>query len=218
MAARWAPRLGGISGILFVALLLPGIFIGRPDLPDPSSSAQEVHRYFSDRQDVFLIGNGVSFLLAAFFFLWFLGALGKLLRSREDEGDWLSYVALFGGLMFMTHELAGAAAEIAYPATLARFANFQPDYHTAFLFLQLSGWLYSFAWVGMSVLVAATSVLALETAILPRLLGWAGLVFAVLALLKFLTPLATLALLWVVLISVLMLTGHGLSSLRNIHT
>jgi hypothetical protein len=70
----------------------------------------------------------------------------------------------------------------------------------------------------MSVLVAATSVLALETAILPRLLGWAGLVFAVLALLKFLTPLATLALLWVVLISVLMLTGHGLSSRRNIHT
>jgi hypothetical protein len=37
-------------------------------------------------------------------------------------------------------------------------------------------------------------------------------VFAVLTLLKFLTPLATLALLWVVAISVLMLADHAGSS------
>ncbi len=69
-----------------------------------------------------------------------------------------------------------------------------------------SRWLYSFAWVGMSALIAATSVLALETDTLPRWLAWAGFVFAVLALLKFLMPLATLALLWVLVVSVLMLT------------
>lgn len=32
MADRWALRFGEISGILFVALLIPGIFIGHPDV------------------------------------------------------------------------------------------------------------------------------------------------------------------------------------------
>jgi hypothetical protein len=212
MASKWALRLGGISGILFVVLLIPGIFIGRPDVLDPSSSAQEVHSYFNDRQDTFLIGNGVSYIFAAFFFFWFLGTLRSVLRGAEGEEEWLSSVALGGGLMYITLELAGAAAEIVYPATLARFANFQPDAQIAFHSLQLSGWLYSFAWAGMSVLIAATSVLALEAGFLQRWLAWAGFVFAVLALLKFLTPLATLALLWVLAVSVLMLAGRVGSS------
>src|SRR5919205_2221232 len=189
MADRWALRWGGISGILFVVLLIPGIFIGRPDVPEPGLSAQEVHSYFSGWRTLFMAGNGVSFIFAAFFFLWFLGILRNVLRSTEGEGEWLSTVALSGGLMFITLELAGAAAEIVYPSTLARFTNFQPDAQLAFLSLQLSEWLYSFAWVGFSVLIAATSVLALGRGIIPRWLVWAGLVFAVLALLKFVTPL-----------------------------
>ncbi len=168
MVDRLTLRLGGISGILFVGLLVPGIFIGRSDLPDPGSSAEEVHRYFSERQDAFLIGNGASFIFAAFFFLWFLGTLSAVLRSAEGEGVGISFVTLAGGAMFIALELAGAAVEIVYPATLARFTNFQADVQMAFLSLQLSGWLYSFAWVGISVLIAATSVAALRTGILPR--------------------------------------------------
>jgi hypothetical protein len=208
MADRWALRLGGISGMLFVVLLVPGIFIARPDLPEPALSGQEVNNYFSGWRTLFIVGNGVSFIFAAFFFLWFLGILRNVLRSTQGEGEWLSTVALSGGLMFITLELAGAAAEIAYPATLARFANFQPDAQLAFLSLSLSGWLYNFAWVGLSVLIAAGSALALWTRRLPRWLGWAGFVFAVLALTKFLAPLVhTVALLWVLVVSALMLAG-----------
>jgi hypothetical protein len=208
MADRWALRLGGISGMLFVVLLVPGIFIARPDLPEPALSGQEVNNYFSGWRTLFMVGNGVSFIFAAFFFLWFLGILRNVLRSTQGEGEWLSTVALSGGLMFITLELAGAAAEIAYPATLARFANFQPDAQLAFLSLSLSGWLYNFAWVGLSVLIAAGSALALWTRRLPRWLGWAGFVFAVLALTKFLAPLVhTVALLWVLVVSALMLAG-----------
>jgi hypothetical protein len=209
MADRWALRWGGISGILFVVLLIPGIFIGRPDVPEPGLSGQEVHNYFSGWRTLFMAGNGVSFIFAAFFFLWFLGILRNVLRSTEGEGEWLSTVALSGGLIFITLELAGAAAEIVYPAALARFANFQPDAQLAFLSLALSGWLYNFAWVGLSVLIAAASALALWIRRLPRWLGWAGFVFAVLALSKFLTPLAhTVALLWVLVVSALMLAGR----------
>src|SRR3712207_3531868 len=94
-------RLGGICGILFVILLIPGLFIARPDVPDDSLSTRQVVDYFNDRQDVLMIGNGLSFIFAAFFSLWFLGALHSVLRSAEGEEIGLSSVALAGGLMFV---------------------------------------------------------------------------------------------------------------------
>ena len=104
--------------------------------------------------------------------------------------------------------LTGAAVEIVYPATLARFENFQQDAQLGFLSLALSGWMYRFAFVGMSVLIAATSVVALRTGVLPRWLAWPGLVAALVALLRFLGPLGGwLALLWVITVCVLMLAG-----------
>jgi hypothetical protein len=62
-------RLGGICAILFVLLLIPGLFIARPDVPDDSLSTRQVVNSFNDRQDVLMIGNGLSFIFAAFFFL-----------------------------------------------------------------------------------------------------------------------------------------------------
>ncbi len=106
-------------------------------------------------------------------------------------------------------QLVGTAAEISYAATLARFENFQEDAQLGFLSLGLSGWLYRFANVCASVLVAATSVVALRTSVLPRWLAWAGFVVALIALLHPLVPEATLLLrvLWVLAVSVFMLAG-----------
>lgn len=197
-------RLGGICGVLFVLLLVPGIFAARPDVPDASLSSQQVLDYLGDKQTVLLIGNGLFFIFAAFFFLWFLGVLHGMLRSAEGEQSGLSSVALAGGVTFAALETAGAAVEIVHPATASRFENFQPDAQLAFISQALSGWLYSFAWVGMSVLLTATSVAVFRTAFLPRWLAWAGFLAAIAAFLKFLIPLATLALLWILAVSVLM--------------
>jgi hypothetical protein len=62
-------------------------------------------------------------------------------------------------------------------------------------------------------MVLVTSLVALETGVLPRWLALAGLVVALLTLLHFLLPLlaALVGLLWIAAISVLMLTG-GLGS------
>ena len=104
--------------------------------------------------------------------------------------------------------LTGAAVEIVYPATLARFENFQQDAQLGFLSLALSGWMYRFAFVGMAALIAAASVIALRASVLPGWVAWAGFVVALVALLRFLGPLGGwLALLWVIAVSVLMLTG-----------
>lgn len=200
-------RLGGICGILFVILLIPGLFAVRPDVPDGSSSSRQVLDYFNDVRDVLIIGNGLSFIFAAFFFLWFLGVLHGVLRRAEGEETGLSSVALAGGLVFVTLETAGAAVEILHPAAVSRFENFRPDAQLAFMSQVLSGWLYSFAWVGMSVLLGATSVVALRTGFLPKWLAWSGLVAALLAVLKFLVPHAALALLWILVVCVLMIIG-----------
>lgn len=207
-------RFGGISGVLYVLLFIPAYVVGYPDALDPASSSQGVFEYFDAGLGAFLFFNGVLTVFAAFFFVWFLGVLYSVLRSAErtsgsEEGGWLSSAALAGGVMFVTLSWAGVAVEIAHPAALSRFASFQPDAQLAFTTLALSSWLYHFCQIGTSVLVSATSMIALETGVLPRWLAWAGFVVALLALLHFLLPLlaALVGLLWVAVLSVLMLTG-----------
>jgi hypothetical protein len=102
-------------------------YLTPPDAPVPTSGPKDVVAYFADRQDGILLYNGVLLIFAVFFFLWFLGALYGALRSAEGMGGGISPVALAGGLVFITLVLAGAAVEIVYPATLARFENFRAD-------------------------------------------------------------------------------------------
>jgi hypothetical protein len=68
--------------------------------------------------------------------------------------------------------------------------------------------------VGASVMVTATSLVALGTGVLPRWLALVGFVVALLTLLHFLLPLpgALAGLLWVALVSALMLVASGSAS------
>jgi hypothetical protein len=59
-------RLGGISGLLFVILVLPS-YLSAPDSPVATSSPQEVIDYFGYRQDGMLTNNGLLLVFAAFF-------------------------------------------------------------------------------------------------------------------------------------------------------
>ena len=118
--------------------------------------------------------------------------------------------------MFITLVLAGAAVEIVYPATLARFENFRADAQLGFLSLALSGWMYRFALAGMSVLIAAASVVVLTTGVMPRWLALVGFLAALFALLRFLIPLGgILGLVWVLVVSALMLAGFGGGGARH---
>jgi hypothetical protein len=76
--------------------------------------------------------------------------------------------------------------------------------------------MYRFALVGMSVLIAATSVVVLGTGVLPRWLALVGFVAALFALLRFLIPLGgILGLVWVLVVSALLLIGSGGRSARG---
>jgi hypothetical protein len=51
-------RLGGISGLLYVLLLIPSFLLGRPDTVEEPISAQGVIEYYTDRQDAFFSATG----------------------------------------------------------------------------------------------------------------------------------------------------------------
>jgi hypothetical protein len=200
-------RIGGISGILFVILFIPS-YLSAPDAPSFTSTAQQLLDYLVSKQDEIILLNGVLLIFAAFFFLWFLGVLHAVLQGAEREGYGFASIALAGGLLFVALMLAGAAIEIVHPAARARFGNFQPDSQVGFLSQALAGWMYRFAFVGLAVLIAATSLVAVRTQALPKWLAWAGFVCAVVALLRFFGPLGGwLIMAWIVVVSALMLAG-----------
>ena len=96
MAYTTAARLGGIGGILFVVLFFRS-YLTPPDTPVPTPGPKDVVAYFTDRQGGILLYNGLLLIFAAFFFLWFLGALHGVLRSVEGGSGGISSVALAGG-------------------------------------------------------------------------------------------------------------------------
>jgi hypothetical protein len=220
MAGRNLARLGGVCGLLFVLLMVPAYVVGYPDAPTPTSAAEDVVGYFGEAPGSFVLANGVLTVFSTFFFLWFLGALHGLLgRAEGEEGGFFSSSALAGGTLFIVLSCAGYAAEVLYPAAVLRFENFTPDAEPAFTSLALSAWLYHFCQVGASVMITATSLVALGTGVVPRWMALVGFVVALLTLLHFLLPLlgAVAGLLWIALISALMLIGsRGASEPRRL--
>ncbi len=211
MDGRTAVRLGGIVGLLAVVVMIPAYLVGYPDAP---GSPEEASAYFGAGQGTFVFFNGVLPLFHVFFFILFLGVLYGVLRGAGDDargvgGVGLPAAALAGGIVFAALSAAGFAVEILFPAALQRFGVFEPDAAFVLVSLTLSSWLYHFCQVGASAMVLATSLVGLETGVLPRWLILAGLVVALLTLLHFLVPLvaALVGLLWIAAVSVLMLTG-----------
>ena len=214
MDARTAVRLGGIFGLLAVVVMIPAYLVGYLDAP---GSPEEASAYFGAGVGTFVFFNGVLPLFHVFFFILFLGVLYGVLRGAGDDdargvqggGVGLPAAALAGGIVFVGLEAVGFTVEILYPAALQRFGVFEPDAAFVLVSLTLSSWLYHFCQVGASAMVLVTSLVALETSVLPRWLALAGLVVALLTLLHFLVPLlaALMGLLWIAAVSVLMLTG-----------
>ena len=204
-------RLGGIFGLLAVLLMIPAYLVGYPDAP---GSPAEANSYFNAEFGAFVFFNGVLPLFHIFFFLLFLGVLYGVLRNLGDgarggAGGGLPAAALAGGIVFAALSAAGFTVEIVYPAALQRFGALEPDAAFVLVSLTLSSWLYHFCQIGASVMVLATSLVALQTGVLPRWLVFVGFVVALLTLLHFLLPLlgALAGLVWVATVSVLMLVG-----------
>src|SRR5215210_1734363 len=102
-----------------------------------------------------------------------LGNTARHATARRGRGgDRAPIRCAGGGTGARSAEAGGVSAEMNYSSTLDRFDNFQEDAQLAFLSQELYGWLYHYAYnVGTAVLIAASSMVALHTGVLPRWLA-----------------------------------------------
>ncbi len=78
-----------------------------------------------------------------------------------------AYLALIGGVMFLTLTAAGLAAEVAVPAAMIRFDDVTvTDY--AQPFLGLAVWLYHYSHIGSAAMIFATAYIVWRTGVLPK--------------------------------------------------
>ena len=202
---RWA----GLSGIVFVVLMLTGAFF-LTDIPEADASAQEIAGYLADSEShTRIIIGAYLWVLGGLAFLGFVAGLRAVLRRAEGEPGTLSNVVFGAGVVFTAVWSASAAALAAVPYAV-EFSDApvtDPDIvrvlpQMASLLLLLGG---GFAGI---LLLLATATLIFRTGVLPRWLAWFGIVVAI-ALVFDVTYMNIVPLLaWVVGASIVLLRRH----------
>lgn len=181
------PRLGAVSGLLYVVLLVGFTSIG------------------SDAQYVITVE-----LIAMLLFLPFLGYLYSVLRRAEGEGGWLSATAFGAGLVDLTIKLGSLA-----PGFASRTEGLNPQLHQALE--KMNSVAFIVTMLPLGVMLGAVAIVALKTRVLPLWLGLLAAITAPACLVNgmFLDaefgPAFLLFMLWVALASVV-LTLRGRAS------
>ena len=185
MQAKIWPRLGAVSGLLYVVLLMGSTSTG------------------SDSQIVIVLE-----LIAILLFLPFLGYLYSVLRRAEGEGAWLSPTAFGAGLVDLTIKLGSIA-----PGFASRTEGLDPQLHQALE--KMNSVAFIVTMLPLGVMMAAVAVVVLKTRVLPLWLGLMAAVTAPACLVNgmFLDaefgPAFLLFLLWVVMASIVLTLRAG---------
>jgi hypothetical protein len=196
-----ATRIGGAFGVLCILVLIPALVVGFGDRP---RTAQETHHYYHNGP-AFVTSNGVLPLLFILFGLVFVGALtSMLIRATGPRAE--IYIAVAGGVLFLTLSAAGFAADVAYPAAIVRFGDVNLEFTQPLL--ALSAWFYHYCQLGAAAMIFSSSISIWRTGVLPK---WAsaGAVFGILPLFHTWIPIpATIStLVWIGLIGLIMLVA-----------
>jgi hypothetical protein len=185
MQGRIWPRLGALSGVLYVVLLMGSTSTG------------------SDAQIIIALE-----LIAILLFLPFLGYLYSVLRLAEGEGAWLSATAFGAGLVDLTIKLGSIA-----PGFAARTEGLDPQLHQALE--KMNSVAFIVTMLPLGVMMAAVATVALKTRVLPLWLGLLAAITAPACLVNgmFLDaefgPAFLLFLLWVMLASIVLTLRAG---------
>ena len=211
---KWE-RWGALGGILFAVLVaITAILPGNP--PMPSDSAAKISKFIADKEGE-IRWSGYIGGLAVIALFWWLGSVWRLMRRNEGGSPRLTVVALSGAVFAATMAtIAGvllAAMGIVGPRATGA--------STRFLFI-LSFNIGVATEFGIVVFVGAFSVVIIRSRALPAIVGWLGVLVALISIpggavvastrdAFFYIGFATFVgfLLWVVIVSVIMLTRGG---------
>jgi hypothetical protein len=175
MRITWE-RTAAVAGFAFVALYVAAFALGI----EVGDSDQEILDYYADS------GNRAKEVVAFFFIAGaalgvavFATALRSIIARLERERALLAALAWAGGIACGALVLAGNAVSRA-TAFAAMDSGFQLDIDTRDLFETAGFLLVVSGALAAIVLVVGVSLAALRYGALPRWLGWAGFVVAVL--------------------------------------
>jgi hypothetical protein len=141
MRGRIWPRLGAVSGVLYVVLLMGSTSTG------------------GDARIVIVLE-----LIAILLFMPFLGYLYGVLRRAEGEGAWLSPTAFGAGLVDLTIKLGSIA-----PGFASHTEGLDPQLHQALE--KMNSVAFIVTMLPLGVMMAAVAVVILKTRVLPLWLG-----------------------------------------------
>jgi len=169
---RWT----GISGLVFVVLIIGSIVAGGGDSPRAKDSGAKVVKYYANhetgaRVEVYLIAVAVA---VAVFFFW---QLRMKLIARSDH--LLPNLGFIGAILFM---VAGTLASSIYWA-LAEGADHHFDESSMRTLNILQATLPDITSdIGIAVLLFANGLVIIRSTGLPTWTGWLGVVFGVVSI------------------------------------
>jgi hypothetical protein len=176
MDDRRSQQLGAATGIVFVVLLVVSIF-ALPAPPKIDVPAGNVATYFQNHQDGVRASTFIG-MIAAFFFLWFLGSLRSFLRVAEGQTGRLSSVLFAGGV--------ATAALAAVGSTAMTMGALRPETNPQILqaLYDLNVYVLVVGSFTLAAYAAAGGMVVLRSRALPVWLGWGGLLVGLLQLLS----------------------------------
>jgi hypothetical protein len=190
-------KLAPLSGAASVLLLIAGTgLLGVYDYLPESNRLVEI--FSSNSTKVIVIGY--LGLFSAALLLWFAGSIYSALNEREGDKGRLSMIAFGGGLASAITSGAGFSALLAVGARAGAADGLSAAVAVTLydLYGTLLGQMAAFTF---AVLVGATGIVSIRTAIFPPWFGWVSLLIA----LGLVTPLGyfflALVLIWLVGVS-----------------
>jgi hypothetical protein len=214
MDDRNRERWGALGGLLFVVLVaVTALLPGYP--PKTGDSARTITDFISDNGDE-IRWAATTGGLAVIALFWWLGSVWRVMRRGEGGSPRLAVTAFAGAIFAAAMATIGAVSLSVIPVIGTHtFANSQIRY-----FYILSTNIAVATLFGAAVFVGAFSLVIIRSRVLPPIVGWLGLIVAVLGVLggpvvsstrdtffyiSFVGFIAFLA--WVVLVSILMFVG-----------
>jgi hypothetical protein len=180
---RQLERSAPLGGIIFVVLLVIGaVLIG--DHPDPDAPQADIDDYLGDSgAHTRNIMGAYLWAIAGIAFLWFLAHLRSVLRAAEGAPGTLSNLGFACGVAFTVLLMAGGAA-IAAVAGAIEFRDAPITDQDLVRTLPQMGYAIILLGGGFAavLLVLTTSIISLQTGVLPQWLTWLGIVAAVILL------------------------------------
>jgi hypothetical protein len=206
-AQRWE-RYAPWTGVLAVVLWVVGFLIlVSSGMVAQDASPEEVLAHHQTNGGP-LIAGSLIFMLGTLAFVWFLGSLTSSLRSAEGGTGRVASIAFGGGLAMAVCALLLPSGGVTIALAAGTISATSAD-----ALRYLPGVFYIGVELFAAVLVGATGVVGLRTAVLPRWLGWVSLLLALILLIP---PIGWAGLLlgmpvWTVLVSLLLTRTVGTS-------